>query len=252
MTDPASSYPVVLDNVAKAYGGQVAVRPTNLSVEAHRTCVLIGPSGCGKSTLLRMILGLVHPDQGRVLIGGEVLDAKNALRLRRAIGYVVQDGGLFPHLTAGDNVTLLARYLGRDPAWIAARLAELAALVRLPAAALVRYPSQLSGGQRQRVGIMRALMLDPPLLLLDEPLGALDPVTRLELQEELRELFLRLRKTVVLVTHDMNEAAHFGDHIVLLRAGAVVQQGRLEDLLVRPAEAYVRDFIRAQRSTLPQ
>ncbi|HXF66022.1 MAG TPA: ATP-binding cassette domain-containing protein [Burkholderiales bacterium] len=249
---PASSPPVVLDNVAKTYDGQVAVRPTTLSVEAHRICVLIGPSGCGKSTLLRMILGLVRPDQGRVLIAGEELDAENAVRLRRAIGYVVQDGGLFPHLTAGDNVTLLARYLGRDPAWIAARLSELAALVRLPAAALARYPLQLSGGQRQRVGIMRALMLDPPLLLLDEPLGALDPVTRFELQEELKQLFLELRKTVVLVTHDMNEAAHFGDHIVLLRAGAIVQQGSLEELLARPAEPYVRDFIRAQRSTLPQ
>jgi osmoprotectant transport system ATP-binding protein len=242
---------VVLDDVVKRYGEQLAVGPLSLEIAPHQSCVLIGPSGCGKSTLLRMILGLVWPDRGRVAIGGERLDRGNALRLRRSIGYVVQDGGLFPHLTAERNVTLLARYLGRDPAWIAARLAELAELVRLPQAALGRYPAQLSGGQRQRVGLMRALMLDPPLLLLDEPLGALDPVTRYELQDELKAIFLALRKTVVLVTHDMNEAAHFGDRLVLMRSGRIVQQGVLEELLARPAEPYVREFIRAQRSILP-
>ena len=243
---------VTLDSVSKAYGGQVAVAPTSLGIEAQRTSVLIGPSGCGKSTLLRMVLGLVQPDSGRVLIDGEALAAENVLRLRRNIGYVIQDGGLFPHLTAGGNVTLLARYLGREPAWTGARCTELTDLVRLPAAALARYPQDLSGGQRQRVGLMRALMLDPPLLLLDEPLGALDPITRLELQDELKAIFFRLHKTVLLVTHDMNEAAHFGDRIVLLRAGSIVQQGTLQDLLTRPAEPYVREFIRAQRSVLPE
>ncbi len=243
---------VTFDNVSKAYDGQVAVAPTSLAIEARRTTVLIGPSGCGKSTLLRMVLGLVRPDSGRILIGGEELTSDNALRQRRGIGYVIQDGGLFPHLTAGENVTLLARHLGRERTEVAGRCAELAELARLPQAALARYPQELSGGQRQRVGIMRALMLDPWLLLLDEPLGALDPITRLELQDELKAIFARLRKTVVLVTHDMNEAAHFGDRIVLLRGGGIVQHGTLRDLLERPAEPYVRDFIRAQRSVLPE
>jgi len=187
-----------------------------------------------------------------VLIGGEALTRKNALRLRHGIGYVIQEGGLFPHLTAAENVVLLARFLGRDETWIAPRLAELADLAQLPAVLLQRYPGELSGGQRQRVSMMRALMLDPPLLLLDEPLGALDPITRYELQEELKRIFAALSKTVVMVTHDMNEAAYFGDHIVLMRDGRIVQQGALADLLARPSEPYVEQFIRAQRTVLPE
>jgi osmoprotectant transport system ATP-binding protein len=163
------------------------------------------------------------------------------------MGYVVQDGGLFPHLTARGNIVLMARYLGWQRPRLAARVAELAALTRFPADALDRYPAQLSGGQRQRVGLMRALMLDPAALLLDEPLGALDPLIRSDLQADLREVFRQLGKTVVLVTHDLAEAAFFADRIVLLRDGRVVQQGSLDDLWTRPADPFVTHFIQAQR-----
>lgn len=193
----------------------------------------------------------MRPDSGRVLIDRIVLSAGNVERLRHAIGYVIQDGGLFPHLTAGENVMLLASHLGRDRAWMSERMRVLSELTGIPADALSRYPQQLSGGQRQRVGLMRALMLDPPVLLLDEPLGALDPVTRYELQTELKSIFERLRKTVVMVTHDMGEAAYFADEVVLMRDGRLVQRGGLDELLSRPAEPYVHEFIRAQRMPLP-
>jgi len=242
---------IAVENVSKTYNGQTALAPTSLAPAPGKTTVLIGPSGCGKSTLLRLMVGLITPDAGRVVIGGEPLTAGNAEQKRHEIGYVIQDGGLFPHLTAGRNVSLLARFLGRPSGEIEVRMGELAALVQLPPESLSRYPSGLSGGQRQRVGLMRALMLDPPLLLFDEPLGALDPITRSELQEQLKGIFARLNKTVVLVTHDMGEAAYFGDAIVLMRAGKIVQAGTLEDLLKRPSEKYVTDFIRAQRSPLP-
>ena len=238
---------IALEGVSKVYGARTAVHPTTLTFEAQRTSVLIGASGCGKSTLLRMIVGLVRPDTGRVLIGGTVLGPDNVEQLRHSIGYVIQDGGLFPHLTAADNVTLLARYLRKPAAEIDPRLAALAELVGIPPDALARYPQQLSGGQRQRVGLMRALMLDPPVLLLDEPLGALDPVTRYDLQTELAGIFERLRKTVVLVTHDMGEAAYFSHALVMMREGRVIQQGSIEDLVRRPADDYVKAFVRAQR-----
>jgi osmoprotectant transport system ATP-binding protein len=242
---------VVLDSVSKSYDGHVAVAPVSLEFEAEHVTVLIGPSGCGKSTLLRMIVGLIAPDTGRVQIGGETLTPENVLELRHGIGYVIQEGGLFPHLTAVENVALLPRFLQWESSRISARLGELAKLTRLADPLLQRYPRDLSGGQRQRVSIMRALMLDPPLLLFDEPLGALDPITRYELQEELKRIFGVLRKTVVLVTHDMIEAAHFGDRIVLMRDGRIVQQGTLTDLQENPAEPFVRDFMRAQRAGLP-
>jgi osmoprotectant transport system ATP-binding protein len=238
---------VRLENVSKTYGDRTAVHPVTLDLPSGSTTVLIGPSGCGKSTLIRMIVGLVLPDSGRVLIDGEALTAANADTLRHRIGYVIQDGGLFPHLTAADNVMLLARHLGQERSAMQARVRTLAELAGIPMAALARYPQQLSGGQRQRIGLMRALMLDPPLLLLDEPLGALDPITRYELQDELKTIFRELAKTVVLVTHDMGEAAWFGDDIIMLREGRVVQRGTIADLVERPAEAYVIEFLRAQR-----
>ena len=242
---------VNLDDVSKSYGGHAVVSHLSLACKRRHVTVLVGPSGCGKSTLLRMIVGLVPPDTGRVTIADEVLTAASAPRLRHGIGYVIQEGGLFPHLTAGENAALLPRFLKREPHWIASRLAELADLARLPRGVMDRYPRDLSGGQRQRVSIVRALMLDPPLLLLDEPLGALDPITRYELQEELKGIFTALGKTVVLVTHDMHEAAHFAGDIVLMRDGRIIQQGALADLLERPAEPFVRQFIRAQRAGLP-
>ena len=243
---------ISVEDVSKTYSGQVALAPTTLTLTPGTTTVLIGPSGCGKSTLLRLMIGLITPDAGRVVIGNTLLTPQNAETERHAIGYVIQDGGLFPHLTAAQNVSLLARYLGKSGDEVKPRMTELAALVQLPEESLSRYPSGLSGGQRQRVGLMRALMLDPPLLLLDEPLGALDPITRSELQAQLKDIFAKLGKTVVLVTHDMGEAAYFGDTIMLMRSGEIVQSGTLDDLLHRPAERYVTDFIRAQRSPLPE
>jgi osmoprotectant transport system ATP-binding protein len=238
---------IALENVSRTYATRIALHPATIEFLPSRTTVLIGPSGCGKSTLLRMIVGLVRPDTGRVVIDGVLLSRDNVEALRHRIGYVIQDGGLFPHLTAGENVALLARHLRRDSTWIAERMSVLSALAGIPADALARYPQQLSGGQRQRVGLMRALMLDPPVLLLDEPLGALDPVTRNELQRELKSIFERLGKTVIMVTHDMAEAAYFADEVVMMREGRILQRGTIEDLLERPADPYVDAFINAQR-----
>ncbi len=239
-----------LRGVAKKFGGLPALQPTDLEVTAGRTTVLIGPSGCGKSTLLRLMIGLIEPDAGSVRFGGEAFAPENVLALRRRMGYVIQDGGLFPHLTARENVVLMVGHLGWDAQRIAARLAELVELTHFPEDGLERYPVQLSGGQRQRVSLMRALMLDPALLLLDEPLGALDPMVRAELQSELRRIFRALGKGVVLVTHDMAEAGFFGDEIVLMREGRIVQQGEFADFLQRPAEPFVTEFVNAQRSPL--
>lgn len=241
---------ITVEDISKSYGKHQALARTHLTFARGATTVLIGPSGCGKSTLLRIILGLIVPDTGRVLYDEVELTAANAISLRHRVGYVIQDGGLFPHLTAEANVTLLARTLRRPIGDVAERVNELAQLVQIPASLLSRYPLELSGGQRQRIGLMRALMLDPAVLLLDEPLGALDPITRNSLQSELKDIFTRLGKTVVMVTHDMGEAAYFGNEIVLIRAGRIVQRGKLADLLDRPAEPYVGEFIRAQRSPL--
>lgn len=236
-----------LDQVTKSFGSQQVLKPTSLSLPVATTTVLIGPSGCGKSTLLRIMIGLIQPDSGTVRFQGQPYTPDNLMSLRHSIGYVIQDGGLFPHLSAFDNIGLLAKHLGRDPQWIRTRVEQLADLVRIPREALDRFPAQLSGGQRQRVGIMRALMLDPPLILLDEPMGALDPLVRYELQNDLREIFRSLQKTVVLVTHDMGEADFFGDEVLLLGGGAIVQRGHFRDFLQSPADDFVTRFIQAQR-----
>jgi osmoprotectant transport system ATP-binding protein len=238
---------LALVGVSKSYGGTVALQPTDLTIAEGRVTVLIGPSGCGKSTVLRLLVGLIRPDTGEVLVGGRPLTPESARALRQRIGFVVQDGGLFPHLTARGNATLMARYLGWERARIAARLDELADLTRFPAGGLDRYPAELSGGQRQRVALMRGLMLEPDLLLLDEPLGALDPLVRRELQDDLRSIFRKLGNTVVLVTHDLGEAGFLGDELVLLRAGRVEQRAPFETLLTAPASDFVRAFIGAQR-----
>ena len=243
--------PVIeLRAVSKRFRGVEALAPTDLDVPEGRTLALIGPSGCGKTTLLRLMIGLVRPDGGEVRFRGSALDERNLGAVRARVGYVVQDGGLFPHLDAAANVTLMARYRGWPAARIRARLDELVGLARFPGDGLRRYPVQLSGGQRQRVSLMRALMLDPEVLLLDEPLGALDPVVRAELQDDLAEVFRALKKSVVLVTHDLAEAAFFAEELVLLRAGRVLQRGTLPDLVTRPADPFVTTFVRAQR-TLP-
>lgn len=235
-----------LDDVSKSYGAMTVLDRVNLTVPLGRAVTLIGPSGCGKSTLLALIIGLAMPDSGRIVIDGQLLTSGSALALRRRMGYVIQDGGLFPHLTARRNVCLMASEIGWARARQAARLDELCALTRFPAEALDRYPTELSGGQRQRVSLMRALMLNPDILLMDEPLAALDPMIRADLQDDLKDIFRRLGKTVVLVTHDLGEAAFFGDEIALMNQGRIVQHGTFNDLRDRPADPFVRRFVRAQ------
>ncbi|HEU5310430.1 MAG TPA: ATP-binding cassette domain-containing protein [Candidatus Eisenbacteria bacterium] len=238
------------EGLEKRYDGTLVVDVPSFRVEPRTTLALIGPSGCGKSTLLRLVIGLLKPDRGVVRIGGKAMEPSSRRALRLRTGYVIQEGGLFPHLTAEANVAIVARDLGWARSRIEPRISELADLTRLTGAMLRRYPAELSGGQRQRVALMRALMLDPELLLLDEPLAALDPMIRSGLQEELQALFEKLQKTVLLVTHDIAEAAFLGGEIALMRQGRIVQRGTVEDLTRRPADPFVTEFIRAQRPLL--
>lgn len=245
---PPDAVPALsLDGVTRAYGAVRAVDALTLGFARGRTTVLIGSSGCGKSTVLRLLIGLEWPDAGAVRHDGMVLRRERVLEARRRVGYVIQEGGLFPHLTVLGNLGLLPRHLGWSRQRVRERAIELAGLAHLHADLLVRYPAELSGGQRQRVALMRALMLDPPTLLLDEPLGALDPLVRHDLQDELRAIFRQLGKTVVMVTHDLPEAAFFGDRLVLMREGRVVQDGSLDDFRRAPADDFVRRFLAARR-----
>jgi osmoprotectant transport system ATP-binding protein len=241
---------IKFESVSKNYGQVKALCGIDLSIRAGQTTVLIGPSGCGKSTLLRLIIGLIRPDTGSIAIDGILVSSEILLKLRRRMGYVIQEGGLFPHLSAQKNVTLMAQYLRREKEQIRNRLKNLVELTRFPQDRLACYPGELSGGQRQRVSLMRALMLDPDVLLFDEPLAALDPMIRSELQADLKRIFKTLKKTVILVTHDLGEAGYFGDRIVLLKEGRIVQAGTLKDLVRSPADAFVTRFINAQRSPL--
>lgn len=210
---------VFINKVSKSFGHHTALEPTTMAIDDRKTTVLIGPSGCGKSTLLRLIVGLITPTSGQIFFDTEEVNEKKINLLRRKIGYVIQDGGLFPHLNVKDNVSLFARFLKYSPQMIEERISNLRNLVQLPKNILNSYPFQLSGGERQRVSLMRALMLDPSYVLLDEPLAALDPIIRFELQQQLKEIFSYLQKTVILVTHDMREAAYLGNEIVLMRQG---------------------------------
>ncbi|MEP7077528.1 MAG: ATP-binding cassette domain-containing protein [Chthoniobacterales bacterium] len=239
---------VQLRGASKNFGTSAALHATDLSFTRGKTTVLIGPSGCGKSTLLRLIIGLLEPDGGTIQFDDAPVTSANIAKLRRRVGYVIQEGGLFPHLTARENVLLMARHLDKPESELHERLSELCALTRLPDKLLDRYPVELSGGQRQRVSLMRALMLSPELLLLDEPLGALDPLVRATLQKDLKEIFARLNQTAILVTHDLAEAAFLGDAIVLMNDGKIVQQGTLGDLRNNPAGPFVTEFLEAQRS----
>jgi osmoprotectant transport system ATP-binding protein len=243
---------IELIGVTKRFDSVAALSSISLKFEPGKTTVLLGPSGCGKSTILRLIIGLVQPTSGEVRFDGRVVTPKNILELRRRMGYVIQEGGLFPHLTARDNVLLLARHLHLPEEEMQARLLELCELTRLPQAALARFPGELSGGQRQRVSLIRALMFRPELLLLDEPLAALDPMVRATLQTELKAIFHHLQQTVILVTHELSEAAWLNDKIVLLREGHVVQVGTFEGLRDHPAEGFVSEFINAQRRLVVQ
>jgi osmoprotectant transport system ATP-binding protein len=229
---------IQLDGVSKSYGEARALLPTTLTVR---------PSGCGKSTLMRLALGLIAPDAGTVRVLDEPMSPARARALRLRMGYVVQDGGLFPHLTAQQNATVVAEHLGWPKAHTAARLEELSSLIGFSREAWRRYPGELSGGERQRVGMARALMLDPPILLLDEPLGALDPMIRTRLQDDLRTIFKSLRKTVLLITHDIDEAAYLADTIAVMSQGRVLQQGELAELSHAPVDPFVRSFLGSRR-----
>lgn len=248
MTADATRLAFAMEKASKRYGDVVALDSVSLDFAAGKTTALIGSSGSGKSTVLRMLLALELPDSGQVTVDGRPLLLAQVLPLRQRVGYVIQEGGLFPHLTVRGNLALLPRHLGWSAEKISARVEELATLTRLHRGVLQRYPAELSGGQRQRVALMRALMADPDALLLDEPLGALDPLVRYELQDELKQWFQSLGKTVIIVTHDLAEAAWFAERLVLMRRGAVVQDGTLADLLDRPADPFVTQFVQARRS----
>jgi osmoprotectant transport system ATP-binding protein len=237
---------IELREVSLRLGGGAAIGPLELAIRRGETVAVIGESGAGKSTLLRLVLGLAAPDRGLVRVGGAPVRPEDDAH-RRRIGYVVQGGGLFPHLTAGENATLVARHLRWAPRRVERRLADLLALARLQPGVADRYPRELSGGQAQRVSLVRALFLDPEVLLLDEPLGALDPLTRALLQQDLRRAFSELGKTVVLVTHDLAEASYLARRLVLLRDGVVAQVGTLDDLTRRPADPFVARFVGAHR-----
>ena len=247
MTTAAEAPAIELRGVTARLGGGAGVGPLDLEIARGETVAVIGESGAGKSTLLRLVLGLLAPDQGTVRFEGVSVRADDDA-LRRRIGYVVQGGALFPHLTAGENATLVARHLRWERERVARRLSELLRLVRLPEGIVDRYPRELSGGQAQRVSLVRALFLDPGALLLDEPLGALDPLTRALLQQDLRGVFAELGKTVVLVTHDLAEASFLARRLVLLREGTIAQIGTLDDLARRPAEPFVSRFVGAHRT----
>ncbi|HWC36099.1 MAG TPA: ATP-binding cassette domain-containing protein [Mycobacteriales bacterium] len=246
-TDPMIS----LDAVGKTYpDGTVAVHELSFDVGPGEIAVLVGPSGCGKTTTMRMINRLVEPTSGRISVNGEDVSQVDPVELRRRIGYVIQQVGLFPHQTVAANIATVPRLLGWQRSRIAARVTELLELVGLdPAAHSKRYPHQLSGGQRQRVGVARALAVDPPVLLMDEPFGAVDPVARDRLQAEFLRLQEQVRKTVVFVTHDVDEAIRLGDRIAVMREGGFLEQyDEPAALLSNPASPYVAEFVGAERT----
>jgi osmoprotectant transport system ATP-binding protein len=234
--------------VSKVFGNDVAVSDINLEIPRGQITALIGPSGCGKSTILRLIVGLLTPDTGEIQFDGDPIAPGTIMKIRRRLGYVIQDGGLFPHLTARRNLTLQSTLFGKNGNDIEKRIGELCALTKFPSNGLNRYPLELSGGQRQRVSLMRALMLSPELLLLDEPFAALDPLVRVNLQRDLKEICAQLRQTVLVVTHDLPEAAFLAEDIVLMNDGRIVQRGSIADLRARPANEFAREFINTQRS----
>ena len=236
---------ISVSNVSKTLGGNLILDGISLALSPGKTTVLIGPSGCGKTTLLKLMVGLLWPDKGSVEFDGQPITPENVYQIRQRFGYVIQSGGLFPHLTVRQNVSLMPEFLNHPLQQTTDRINELASLTHLSEELLDRYPAQVSGGQRQRVSLMRSLMLDPEVLFLDEPLGALDPLVRHDLQHELREIFRSLNKSVILVTHDLREADFFADQIVLLRDGTIAQQGKLVDFAKNPASPFVSRFVGA-------
>lgn len=256
MSDPAtddsegvetSGVRILLDGVTKRYAAKAAPAVDNVTIEfpAGEIVMLVGPSGCGKTTTMKMINRLIEPTSGRILIGEEDVTRRDPDQLRRHIGYVIQGAGLFPHYTVGENIAIVPRLLKWDKERVSARIDELLDLVNLdPAEYRDRYPRELSGGQQQRVGVARALAADPPVLLMDEPFGAVDPITRQRLQDELLRLQDELRKTIVFVTHDFDEAVKLGDKIAILQQGSeIVQYDTPEQILANPANDFVRGFV---------
>ncbi|MEE9172054.1 MAG: ABC transporter ATP-binding protein [candidate division NC10 bacterium] len=237
---------IALQNVSKFYGDATALQNVDLTFTNLVTTAVVGPSGSGKSTLLQLINGLVRPDQGQVFAFGKPIDYQHLPELRLQIGYAVQGIGLFPHLTVEANITLLARLARWDAERIKARTEELMTLVNLPLSYALRYPHELSGGEQQRVGLCRAMTLNPEIFLLDEPFGALDPITRSEVQRE----FLRLQgseaRTIILVTHDLREALKLAQRLVVLDRGCVVQHGTGAEILENPADGFIRSFFQSQ------
>jgi len=240
-----------LIDLCKTFAGTArpAVDRLSLSIPSGNTCVLIGPSGCGKTTTMRMVNRLIEPTSGRIVVAGEDVTAVDPVGLRRRIGYVIQQVGLFPHMTISANVATVPQLLGWDAARIDRRVDELLALVGLdPATYRNRFPRELSGGQRQRVGVARALAADPPVMLMDEPFGAIDPITRANLQGEFLRILRALGKTVIFVTHDIDEAIRMGDRIAILKDGRLVQYGAPAEILTKPADAFVSAFVGADRA----
>ncbi|HST55246.1 MAG TPA: ABC transporter ATP-binding protein [Solirubrobacteraceae bacterium] len=241
-----------LRSVSKRYPGQsaAAISDLSLTVPAGEVCVLVGPSGSGKTTAMRLINRMVSLSSGDILLGGRSVLQRNPRDLRREIGYVIQQIGLFPHLTVGENIATVPRLLGWDKPRTTARVEQLLELIDLPPAEMRdRYPAQLSGGQRQRVGVARALAADPPLMLMDEPFGAIDPINRARLQDEFLSLQAKVRKTIVFVTHDIDEAIKMGDRIAILRSGGVLAQyDTPAEILTRPADDFVAEFVGADRA----
>ncbi|WP_066725076.1 MULTISPECIES: ABC transporter ATP-binding protein [Hyphomicrobiales] len=240
-----------LEKVTKLFPGvaRPAVDALDLTIESGQVCVLIGPSGCGKTTTMRMVNRLIEPTSGRIFVGDRDVTQADPVALRRHIGYVIQQIGLFPHMTIAQNVATVPKLLGWEPARIKARIAEMLDLVGLdPGQFLDRYPRHLSGGQRQRVGVARALAADPPVMLMDEPFGAVDPIVRGRLQEEFLAILKRLNKTVILVTHDIDEAIRMGDVVAILKDGRLVQYDTPDRLLAAPANDFVADFVGADRA----
>ncbi len=235
---------IELSQVTKRFGDETAVDAINLKVPKGKFCALVGTSGCGKSTTLRMINRLIERSSGDIILDGQAIEAYDPVKLRRRIGYVIQSTGLFPHWTVARNIGLVPRLLKWSADDIQARVEELMSLLGLPIEEFAhKYPHQLSGGQAQRVGVARALAADPDILLMDEPFGALDPITRIKLQGELAGLQARLHKTVVFVTHDMDEALKLADHLVVMRDGQIVQQGTPLALLQRPKDLFVESLL---------
>ncbi|HEY4208901.1 MAG TPA: ATP-binding cassette domain-containing protein [Puia sp.] len=241
---------IKVENITKTFGGFTAVDHVSFTVREGETLVLLGRSGCGKTTLLKMINRLIEPSSGEIYIDGDEIHNRRPEALRKKIGYVFQNTGLFPHYTISENIAIVPRLLGWDKQRIAERSVSLMEKLHLPVEYLGYYPRQLSGGQQQRVGLARALAADPPVLLMDEPFGALDPITRASVKKDFMRLDEIKNKTIVLVTHDVQEAFELGHCICLMDKGRIVQAGRPEDLLFRPSEDYVRNFFEDQRFLL--